>query len=43
MMIAMGISEENIDKLKAEIVDAGFFTEIAPYMFRINDQWRNDN
>ncbi|MGO9121473.1 MAG: hypothetical protein ACLQPD_28175 [Desulfomonilaceae bacterium] len=42
-MIAVGLRDENIDAVKAEIVNAGFFIEIAPYTFRLNDTWRNTN
>jgi hypothetical protein len=40
-MMAIGVLKENIDRVKLEIVNAGFFTEIAPYCFRLNDQWKN--
>jgi hypothetical protein len=42
-MIAVGLREENIDSIKAEIANSGFFVEIGPYTFRLNDKWRNTN
>ncbi len=42
-MVAIGILEKNISKVKAEIIKAGFFDEIAPYMFRLTDKYRNSN
>jgi len=42
-MIATGLLDENIDSVKAEIADAEFFAEIAPYTFRLTDKWRNAN
>jgi hypothetical protein len=42
-MIAVGLPDETIDSAKAEIVNAQFFDEIAPYVFRLNDKWRKGN